>query len=76
MLGLPVSVLMTSIGRPPRDADGEEGQERGYEVGSGMDRLGDEPEAAARQSGHELDDDQDAGGENRDESGTPLGSHT
>ena len=51
MLRLPVTVRVAAVGRPDRDADGEERQQRGDEVGARVHRLGDEPEAAAREAG-------------------------
>ena len=42
MLGLAVSVLVPGVGGPRGDADGEEGEQRGDEVGARVDGLGDE----------------------------------
>jgi hypothetical protein len=44
VLGLPVAVLMRDVGRPHRDADGEERQQRRDQVGARMRRFGDEAE--------------------------------
>ena len=45
MLGLAVTVLMRDIGGPYGDADREEGQEGGDQVGAGVRGRGDEPKA-------------------------------
>ena len=58
MLGLAVSVGVRGVGRATGDADGEERQQRGDEVGSGMDRLRNQAEAAGRKAGPELERDQ------------------
>ena len=51
VLCLAVPVLVSRVGRPGRDADGEERQQRRDEVGAGVQRLRDEPEAAAGEAG-------------------------
>ena len=43
--GLPVAVLVGDVGRPARDPEGEEREQRGDEVRPRMHRLGHEPEA-------------------------------
>ena len=50
MLGLAVSVGVRGVGRAAGDADGEERQQRGDEVGPGMDRLRNQAQAAGRQA--------------------------
>jgi hypothetical protein len=66
---------MPAVGRLCGDADGHEGQQRGDQVGAGVRRLGEQAEAAGRDSGHELHRDQHAGGDDRDESGAALRAH-
>ena len=63
------------VGRAERDADGHEGQQRRDQVGAGVRRLGEQAEAVGRDPGQELDRDQDAGGDDRDERGAALGAH-
>ena len=75
MLRLAVSVRVPAIGRPPGDADGEQRQQRRDEVGPGVHRLRDEAEAPAREPGGELQRDEHAGGDDRDECRTPLRAH-
>ena len=75
VLGLPVTVRVAAVGRPDRHADGEEGQQRGDEVGAGVRRLGHEPEAAACDPGCQLDRDQDDRGDDRDERDPALRRH-
>ncbi len=72
VLGLAVPVLVALVGRLRRDADREEGQQRGDEVGAGVDRLGDEAEAVRGEADRELQRDERAGGDDRDERGAPL----
>ena len=75
VLGLAVTVGVPQVGRPHRDADGHEGQQRGDQVGAGVRRLGEQAEAAGRYSGHELHRDQHACGDDRDEGGAALRAH-
>ncbi len=75
VLRLAVPVLVADVRRPHRDADREERQQRCNEVGAGVDRLGHEAEAAARNARPELDPDQAGGRGNRDEGSTPLRAH-
>ena len=75
MLRLAVPVLMARIGRTHGDSDREERQERGDEVGAGVDRLGDEPEAVRREPRRELERDERARGEDGDERGPALRAH-
>src|SRR5947209_14600857 len=75
MLRLAVPVLVPLIRRPHRDADREERQERGDEVGAGVDRLRDEPEAVGREARPELERDERARGEDGCERGAPLRAH-
>ena len=48
VLGLAVAVLVRHVGRPARDTDREVGEQRRDEIGAGVHRLGDEPEAVRR----------------------------
>ena len=75
VLGLAVAVLVTGIGGPDRDADGEERQERRDEVDARMGGLGEQAEAARGKSGRELDRDQDRRRNDRHERGAALGAH-
>ena len=75
MLGLPVAVLVAEIGGAHGDADGEEGQQRGDEVGARMGGLRDEAEAVRGEAGTELQRDQRERREHRPERGFPLGLH-
>ena len=75
VLGLPVAVRMRAVGRAACHSDREEGQQRGDEVRSGVERLRDEPEAAARKARRELDPHQRQRGADRDERDTSLRSH-
>ena len=75
MLRLAVAVEVAGVRGLCRDADREERQECGDEVGAGVRCVGDEPEAARREAGHELDRDQDDGGGDRDERGAALRGH-
>ena len=50
VLGLAVAVLVAPVGRPDGDADGEERQQCGDEVGARVERLGDEAERAGREA--------------------------
>jgi hypothetical protein len=75
VLRLAVTVGMRAISRPDGHADGEEREQRRDEVGAGMDRLGDEPEAVRLEPGDELDGNQDARGDHRHERGPPLRRH-
>ena len=75
VLGLPVPERVAAIGGTHCDRDREEREQRGAEVGPGVRRLGEQPEAPAREPGAELDRDQEAGGPDRDERGAPLRRH-
>ena len=75
MLGLAVPVLVPRISRPGGDADGEEGEQRRDEVGAGVERLRDEPEAPGGEAGDELERDQRGRGEHGDERGAALRAH-
>ena len=50
VLRLAVPVLVPASAGPAGDADREERQQRRDEVGAGVERLGDEAEAAAREA--------------------------
>ena len=75
VLGLPVPVLVPFVGRPAGDADREEREQRGDEVGAGVQRLGDQPEAAADQAGAELERGEHRRRADRDERGPALRRH-
>ena len=75
MLGFAVPVLMSGVGGPDGDADGEEGQPGSDEIGSGVRGLRDEAEAVRREAGAELEPDQRERGEDGPERSFPLGLH-
>jgi class 3 adenylate cyclase/tetratricopeptide (TPR) repeat protein len=75
VLRLRVAEGMSAVGRPDRDRDGKEREERGSEIGPRVRGLGEEPEAAAREPRDELDHDQEACRSDRDERGAPLRRH-
>ena len=75
VLGLPVAEGVPAIGGPHGDGDREERQQRRGEVGPGVRGLGEQAQARARDSGDELDDDEEARGPDRDERGAPLRRH-
>ena len=75
MLRLAVAVLMPLVGRADGDADREERQQRGDEVGARVQCLGDEPEAAARQARAELERDEGSRCANRNERRAALRGH-
>jgi hypothetical protein len=75
MLGLAVPVRMARVRGAARDPEGEERQQSGDEVGARVHRLGDEPEAAARQARAELEPDEHKGREHGHERGSPLRRH-
>ena len=75
MLRLPVPVLVAEIRRLHCNADREERQERRDEIGAGVDRLRDEPEAVRRQTRPELERDECARSEDGHERGAPLRAH-
>ena len=61
MLGLAVAELVLQVRGARRDADGEIGEERSREVGAGMRRLRQEPEAVRREPDAQLEQDQHRG---------------
>ena len=75
VLGLPVAEGVPAIGGPHGDGDREERQQRRGKVGPGVRGLGEQAQARARDSGDELDDDEEARGPDRDERGAPLRRH-
>ncbi len=75
MLGLPVAVLVRQASRTSRDADSEEREQRGDEVGPGVQRLREQPEAVRGEPSGELDRDQDAGGDDGGERDPALRRH-
>ncbi len=75
VLSLPVPVLMPFVGGPAGDADREEREQRGNEIRSGVQRLGDEPEAAADETRSELECGEHRRRADRDERGSALGTH-
>ena len=75
VLSLPVPVLMPFVGGPAGDADREEREQRGNEIGSGVQRLGDEPQAAADETRAELECGEHRRRADRDERGSALRRH-
>ena len=75
VLGLSVPVLVPFVGGPAGDADREEREQRGNEVGAGMQRLGDESQAAADEAGAELQCGEHRRRADRDERGPALRRH-
>jgi hypothetical protein len=75
VLRLAVTVLVAGVGRPHRDADGEEREQRGDEVGARVERFRDEPETAAGDARRELQRDESRRGQHRDERDPPLRVH-
>ena len=75
MLGLAVAVRVAPVGGLHGEADGEEREQRGDEVGARVQRLGDEAEAAARKARAELDEHQRDGRTHGHERGAPLRGH-
>ena len=75
MLRLPVPVLVPFVGRPTGDADGEEREQGRDEIRSGVQRLGDQTEAAADQAGAELERREHRRRADRDERGSALRRH-
>src|SRR4029453_3752450 len=75
VLSLPVCVRVTRIGRPARNPHREQGKQCRHEIGPGVDRLGDEPEAPTRESGAELERDERDRGKHGDERGSSLRGH-
>jgi hypothetical protein len=76
VLGLAVAVGVAHVRRTGGDADGEEREQCGDEVGAGVDRLGDETEAVGREPRGELDGEKPSRREHRDERRPPLCRHT
>jgi len=58
-----VAVRVSFIGRPVRDADGDESDERGDKVEAGMGGFGQEPERTAEEADDEFHPRQGQGGE-------------
>ena len=75
MLGLAVAVLVRDVRGADGDTDREEREQRRNEVGSGVQRLGDQAEAVRRQAGAELERDEHDGRDHRDERCSPLRMH-
>ena len=69
MLRLAVAVLVTAIGGTTGDAEREEREQRGDEIGTGVNRLRDEPEAVGMQADDELERDEQCRGRDRAERG-------
>ncbi len=67
VLGLAVAVEVARVCGLRRDADREEGEERGDEVRPRVGRVRDEAEASRREARHELDRDQGGRGDDRRE---------
>ena len=75
MLGLAVAVRVPGVGGTPGNAEREERQQRRDEIRPRVNRLGDEPQAAARQAGAELQPDQHERRDDGDEGGSALRRH-
>ena len=75
VLGLAVPVGVAGIGGPCGHADGEVREQRRDEVGARVKRLRDQAEAVRRDADDQLDGDQDARRDHRDEGGSPLRAH-
>src|SRR3954452_16955850 len=75
MLRLAVPVLVRHVRGADRNTDGEEREQRRNQIGSGVQRLGDQPEAVRRQAGAELERDEQDGRDHRDERRSPLRMH-
>ena len=75
MLGLAVAVRVADVGRTACDADGEEGQKGGDQVGSGVHRFRDEAEAVGGEARRELDRDERDRGKHGDERRAALRAH-
>ena len=76
VLSFAVAVGVVPVGGADRDPDREERKERRDEVGAGVQRLGEEPEAPGRDPGHELQDEEARGGEHGHERDSALRGHT
>ena len=59
MLGLAVPVVVLLVGRADRDADREQRQQRGDEIGRGVRGLGEERDRAGGEAGAELERDEE-----------------
>src|SRR4051812_15577317 len=66
---------MVEVGRALGDADREERQQRGHEVGAGMQGFGDEAEASGDEAGGKLERDERRSREDREQRGPLLGTH-
>ena len=60
VLGLAVAVVVVAVGRAQRDADREQRQQRGDEVGRRVGGLGEEGDRAGDEAGAELERDEEA----------------
>ena len=69
-------VLVRHVRRAHCDPDGEEGQQRGDEVGPRVQRLRDEAEAVRGESRDELDRQQESRRDDGHECGSTLWAHT
>src|SRR5262249_35005318 len=56
-------------------ADCEEGEQGRHEVGAGVERLGQQPQAVGGEAGGELERDERGSGHDRSERGSPPGAH-
>jgi hypothetical protein len=75
MLRLAVPVRMAGVGGTPGDADGVERQQRRHEVGPRVRRFREEAEAVGGDAGDQLDANQHACGDDRDERCAALRAH-
>ena len=72
VLGLAVAVGVVAVGRPDRDAQRVERQERRDEVGAGVRRLGDHRQRAGEQARDELQRDEEDRRRDREQRGALL----
>ena len=68
-------VLVLQVGRPLRQRDGVEREQRGDRVDAGVRRLRDDAEAAAGQPDSQLGGTEQQRGREREERGAPRGGH-
>ena len=69
VLRLAVAVVVLAVGRAQRDADREQRQQRGHEVGRRVGGLGEEGDRAGGETRAELERDEEAGGDDAEQRG-------